>query len=71
MLIGPSIRPPMIVGYDGNDIGLPIDPTTGNPSDKGVVMTAANFGATLLALGGVDPAEFLPNTDPITGLLDG
>ena len=69
MLLGPGIRPGMIGGYDTNDIGRPIDPTTGQPSDGGLLMTSAHLGATLLTMGGVDPAEFLPGIDPITGLL--
>ncbi len=69
MLLGAGIRGGQVVGsLDDNGTGVPIDLTSGEPSGSGTVPLASHLGATLLALGDVDPAEHLDES-PIQALL--
>jgi hypothetical protein len=69
MLIGPSITGNRVVGgYDDNYYGLPIDPHTGETNSNGQVLSAEAVGATLLQMGGVDPAPYIRGVEPLTGL---
>jgi hypothetical protein len=70
MLIGAGITGGRSIGgFDEYVTGLPIDMETGELSDGGNRVTAADVGATLLALGDVDPGEFLPDGAPILGIM--
>jgi hypothetical protein len=44
---------------DDNFLGRPVDLATGEVTDSGVGLVPGHLGATLLTLGGVDPAEVL------------
>lgn len=70
MLIGAGVRGGQVVGaYDELSLGLPVDLGTGAVDDGGTTLTAAHLGATLLALGGVDPEEYLPGVEPIAAMI--
>jgi len=59
----------MAGGYDDLGLGRGVDLATGMPDDAGVGLTSRHFGATLLALGGVDPAAYVPGVDPVSWLV--
>ncbi|MCP4808046.1 MAG: DUF1501 domain-containing protein [Proteobacteria bacterium] len=66
MLVGDGITGGRVVGgFDDTQLGQPIDLSTGELSDAGTTLGAANIGATLLALADVDPGE----DEPIVGIL--
>lgn len=70
MLVGGGIPGGrMAGGYDDLGLGRGVDLATGVPDDAGVGLTSRHFGATLLALGGVDPAAYVPGVDPVSWLL--
>ena len=70
MLVGGGLAGDRVVGgFDDAGEGLPLDLATAEPSDSGTALTSAHIGATLLALGDVDPAEYL-SEEPILGLVD-
>lgn len=70
MLIGSGVAGGRAYGGYGEDFdGAPIVPATGEVHSSGVKMLANHLGATLLALGDVDPGAFLPGIDPITALI--
>ena len=58
-------------GLDSNGLGRPIDLDSGRISDSGTALTGAHLGATLMALGGLDPAEIVSDTLPIGAALSG
>lgn len=61
LLIGPGVRGGTVVGgYDDNFMGQAIDPSTGEVREDGTLLSSENFGATLLALAGLDPGEHTP-----------
>jgi hypothetical protein len=63
LLLGAGVRGGQVVGgYDENGYGLGTDYATGETTDAGAVIQAANVGATLLALGDVDPGAIAPLT---------
>lgn len=63
MLLGPGVRGGQVVGgFDDSGYGAATDFATGEVISDGPGITAANFGATLLALGDVDPGATLPVT---------
>jgi uncharacterized protein (DUF1501 family) len=64
MMWGPGVRGGRAYGaYDANFAGDLVDLGTGDASASGQVLTCASVGATLMALGDVDPAEYV--TDPV------
>lgn len=70
MIVGPGVTGGRAVGgFTDLFAGIGVHPSTGDldPSRAGVA--AAEIGATLLLLGGVDPAEALPGVEPLSGLL--
>lgn len=70
MMIGPGITGDRAVGgYTDLYGGIGADPTTGEPDPSRPGILADEVGATLLALGGVDPAEHLPHVDALLGVL--
>ncbi|MCP4805301.1 MAG: DUF1501 domain-containing protein [Proteobacteria bacterium] len=69
MLLGAGVRGGQVLGgLDENATGLPFDLATGELHDDGVVPLASNLGATLLALGDVDPADYVLD-EPIGALM--
>lgn len=61
MLFGAGVRGGRAIGgFDEGGFGLGVDLDSGETHDAGVVLQAANVGATLLALGDVDPGETAP-----------
>lgn len=70
MLLGAGVRGGQVVGgLDERGLGQPIDLASGEASAGGHALTAADLGATLLALGDVDPAAAGVSGAPITALL--
>ena len=71
MLIGPGITGDRVLGgFDELFYGQPVDPATGEVDEAGGVQISPRvFGATLMALAGMDPAEHLPNEEVLTGAL--
>ena len=70
LIIGAGVRGGQVVGgYDELCLGLPVDLDTGETDDAGTELRASHLGATLLALGGVDPGEAVPGVPPITAIL--
>lgn len=70
LLWGSGVRGGTVVGgYDDTMQSAPTDLTTGEVSAAGEPLTAAHLGATLLALGDVDPGE-VGSTPPLSALLD-
>lgn len=71
MLVGSGIRGGVTIGgYDEGWYGRPVDFETGELSDTGETVNCTALGATLLALGDVDPAEYTGSTGPITALME-
>jgi uncharacterized protein (DUF1501 family) len=56
-------------GWTSDMTGLPVDPATGLAFDGGETLTARHLGATLLALGGVDPGSAGLTEAPLGALL--
>ncbi len=66
MVIGAGVAGGQVVGgFDDSGYGAATDFASGEVMSDGPGITAANFGATLLALGNVDPGE----TAPVTAVL--
>ena len=69
ILIGSGVRGGQTIGgYDDRAMGEPIVLETGEIRSDGVALTPKHLGATLLALGGQDPAEWT-DAEPVTALL--
>jgi len=70
LLIGAGLDGGRTVGgYDERFQGERVDLATGEVDPGGASVTSATFGATLLALAGVDPAEHLGPVEPLEGIL--
>lgn len=70
MVVGPGITGGRVVGgYDYYYYGKLIDFASGELSETGQNLSVDCFGATLLALAGMDPSEAMPGVSPITGIL--
>lgn len=70
LLAGPGLDGGRVVGdLDDNYAGVPVDYASGEADDDGALLSVEAVGATLLQLGGVDPADWLNDTSPITGIL--
>lgn len=70
MLLGAGVQGGQIIGgYDSNLIGSPIDFNSGAVFDGGSRINSKHFGATLLSLAGIDPGDYLANTEPIHAAL--
>ncbi len=66
MVIGAGVKGGQVVGgFDDSGYGAATDFATGEVLAEGTGVSAANFGATLLALGDVDPGE----TPPLTAVI--
>ena len=70
MLVGSGIRGNQTIGaLDLYGQGQPIDLETGIVRDGGTALLPEHLGATLLALGDVDPEEFLDSPSPIEAVM--
>ncbi|MES2642920.1 MAG: DUF1501 domain-containing protein [Myxococcota bacterium] len=70
MLLGPGITGGRAIGgFDEFVTGEKVDHDSGELSSTGTTLSASDLGATLLMLGGVDPAEHLPEGKPILGII--
>jgi len=70
MLLGGGFTGDRVIGaYDDLYYGKGIHPATGELDPKSPILTAESFGATLLALADIDPADILPTATAITGIL--
>ena len=71
MIVGAPVRGGVVGGFDDSVLGLPVDLSTGLADADGVQLRASHLGATLLALGGLDPSELLPGYDPVSAVWGG
>jgi len=63
LMVGPAVTGGRIVGaYDANYNGSPVDPATGELDASAEPLTIEMLGATLLALGDVDPEPWIDAT---------
>ncbi|HHH11046.1 MAG TPA: DUF1501 domain-containing protein, partial [Sorangium sp.] len=70
LIIGPGITGGRSVGgYTDLYAGVGVNPATGELDSARPGIDARAFGATLLALGDVDPGEYLLNPEVLTGVL--
>ena len=70
MLVGAGIRGGQVIGgYDDSLFGRPLDLQSGETTAHGVSLEGAHLGATLLALGGVDPGDEDVLAEPISAVL--
>ncbi len=70
MLIGAGVSGGQVIGgVDGSGFGKPIDLASGEITEGGIALTGSSIGATLLALGDVDPGEHRIEADPIAAAL--
>ena len=70
MLIGAGVRGDQVVGaFDDQLLGRPIDLSSGQASEHGTAITAQHLGATLLALGDIDPGQWVGDVAPIEAAL--
>lgn len=70
MIVGPGLVGDRVIGgFDEVFYGERVDAATGDVSDQGQVLSAEAVGATILALGDVDPYSILSGVDPIEGVI--
>jgi len=70
MILGPGLAGGRVVGaYDDGFYGMGLDPHSGQPDVSAPLLSAESLGATLLTLGDVDPADYVPTVEPITAVL--
>lgn len=70
LVMGPGLTGGRVIGAtDDFYYGERIDMESGELDRNGQDLTVGNLGATLLAVAGVDPGDYLPGVAPITGLL--
>ena len=66
MLIGSGVRGGQVIGgIDDAAQGEPMDLASGEVTESGERLVSGHLGATLLALGGLDPEEVTPGVGPI------
>lgn len=72
MLVGSGVRGGQVIGgYDDYAMGRRVDLASGELNDSGTALLTRHIGATLLALGDVDPAEWVDDAEPITAAMLG
>jgi hypothetical protein len=72
LLMGAGIRGGQTVGgVDAQGRGLRLDLASGAVSDAGTPLVAGHLGATLLQLGGLNPADWIGDVPSIPALLEG
>ncbi|MEC7946168.1 MAG: DUF1501 domain-containing protein [Myxococcota bacterium] len=70
MLFGAGVAGGQIIGaLDDQGRGQGIDLVSGASTASGVTLQAGHLGATLLALGDVDPGDYLDAFDPVSAVL--
>jgi uncharacterized protein (DUF1501 family) len=70
MLVGAGVRGGQVIGaYDEYLMGGAVDLSSGAVTEGGVALTPGHLGATLLALGDVDPGEYTDGAEPIAAVL--
>ncbi|MEC7240162.1 MAG: DUF1501 domain-containing protein [Myxococcota bacterium] len=70
MLVGAGVAGGQVIGqYDSQFFGLRVNPWTGQLDDRGEALTDKHFGATLLALGGLDAEVYSGGVPPIEAAL--
>ena len=70
MLVGSGIRGGQTIGaLDAYGQGQPVDLSTGAIRSDGTALLPEHLGATLLALGDVDPDEFVEGSSPIDAVI--
>ena len=70
LVVGPGVTTGRTVGgFDDLYAGQLINPSTGEVDDGGALLSAESVGATLLQLGDVDPAQFISDASPVSGML--
>lgn len=70
LIVGPGVTGGRVVGdYDEWYYGRNVDPATAEVHDGGRALDASMFGATLLALGDVDPGAWLRDPTALDGVL--
>jgi uncharacterized protein (DUF1501 family) len=69
MLAGGGIQGDTVVGAtDEGFVSMPVDLATGRAAAGGVTLGTEHVGVSLLELGGVDPAEFLPGVPGVSAV---
>lgn len=70
MLIGAGVQGGQVIGgYDDSFMGEAIDLATGESTSAGTSLLTSSLGATLLALGDVDPEQYVNDGLPITAMI--
>jgi uncharacterized protein (DUF1501 family) len=70
LVMGPGLTGGRVIGAtDDFYYGERIDMESGEIDRNGQDLTVGNLGATLLAVAGVDPGDYLPGVAPVTGVL--
>jgi uncharacterized protein (DUF1501 family) len=70
LLAGSGIRGGTNVGgFDDGWSGVPTNLATGEEDPTATRISCGDLGATLLALGDIDPGEWVPSSTPISALL--
>lgn len=70
LLIGAGVAGGRAIGaYDDDLLGKRVDLATGELSEAGSALLPGHLGATLLALGDVDPADYIEGAQPIVGAM--
>ena len=71
LLIGAGVRGGSTVGaFDEYLVGQPLDFETGELTESGDLMSADDLVATVLALGDVDPGDYVPHAKVISAALE-
>lgn len=70
LLVGPNITGNRVVGgFDSYFYGQALDLESGEPDDDGTLLSADVFGATLLALAGLDPQDYRSGVSPLAAVM--
>jgi hypothetical protein len=70
MLIGAGVAGGQVIGgLDDKGFGHPVDLASGETSGGGVALTGSSIGATLLALGDIDPGDHQVDANPLEAAL--
>ena len=68
MILGGVTGGRVVGGFDEEVLAVPVDLASGEAHSSGARLTPAHLGATLLQLGGLDPAEHVA-APPLTGII--
>ena len=70
MLVGSGIQGGQVIGaYNDSVMSSPVDLMSGDVHDSGTYLLPSHLGATLLALGDVDPTPYLGDALPIEAVI--